>query len=209
MLKTLAQKIDPKHAALLIVDMQNDFCHSDGFSGKAGREMASRQAMAPRLANLLDEARRHQVRVVFIRQVNTDYVLSEVALEQKRRQAKVGDQIICREGSWGADFFAVSPLPGEPVINKHRYSAFIDTDLDLILRSLKIRTLIMTGVATNMCVESTARDGFMKDYYIVFVADCTATSSKEDHEATLRNIQVGFGEVANAKDLIADWNKRP
>lgn len=208
MLKSLGQKIDPRHAALLIVDMQNDFCHRDGFSSKAGRDMSMRQAMAPRLVHLLDEARRNLVKVVFIRQINTDYVISEVALEQKMRQAKAGKQVICSEGSWGAEFYAVSPRPDEPVVSKHRYSAFIDTNLDLILRSTGIRTLIMTGVATNVCVESTARDGFMKDYYIVFVGDCTATATKEDHEATLRNIQTGFGVVANAEELIAAWGKR-
>jgi len=205
MLKTLGQKVAPKHTALLVVDMQNDFCHGDGFGAKAGRDLSPHQAMAPRLTCLVDEARRYHVPLVFIRQINTPFTLSEVTLEQKRRQARVGNQVICREGRWGAEFYVVSPKPGESVVSKHRYSAFIDTDLDVILRSMKIRTLIMTGVASNICVESTARDGYMKDYYIVFVADCTATSKKEDHEATLRNMQVGFGVVVNSADLIATW----
>jgi len=65
----------------------------------------------------------------------------------------------------------------------------------------------MTGVATNVCVESTARDGYMKDYYIVFVSDCTATFVMEDHEATLRNIDTYFGDVVTSSEVIDAWGK--
>jgi ureidoacrylate peracid hydrolase len=208
MLKTLAQKIDPRHAAVLVVDMQNDFCDDAGFIGKTGRDMSFKKEMAPRLARLVDEARLHRVPVIFIRHVNNDYVVSEASLERKLRQFGNTADLICSEGSWGADFYVVQPRSGDPVVTKHRYSAFVDTNLDLILRSTGIKTLIMTGVATNMCVESTARDGFMKDYYIVFVSDCTATSTVEDQEATLRNIRYGFGVVHTSEELIRTWEKR-
>lgn len=86
-------------------------------------------------------------------------------------------------GELGAEFYEVSPLPEEIIVNKHRYSAFINTRLDSVLRSLRIETLIMTGVSTNVCVESTARDGFMLDYQIVMVQDACASYSRAAHDA--------------------------
>ena len=113
---------------------------------------------------------------------------------------------MCAEGSWGGDFYAgVRPAPGDPLVTKHRFNAFHNTDLDVILRAHGIRTIILTGVATNVCVESTARDGFMRDYYVVFTADGTATYAEDDHRATLRNIDRFFGQVADLAELRAIW----
>jgi len=75
------------------------------------------------------------------------------------------------------------------------------------LRSKGIRTLIMSGVATNVCVETTSRDGFMKDYYIVLLKDCTAGTSEELHNNTLQNISRFFGEVVDSSDIIRCWQK--
>jgi ureidoacrylate peracid hydrolase len=208
MLTTLKQKTDPSRAAVLVVDMQNDFCHENGIIARQGRNMAFKKAMAPRLARFLDTARRNRVPVIFIRQVNIRQSLSEVAMEQKRRTQPKAGGLICAEGSWGAEYYMVSPKPGEAVVTKHRYSGFNGTDLDLILRSMKVRSIILTGVATNACVETTARDGFMNDYYVVLLSDCTATSTVEDQEATLRNIRTYFGVVVDSKEVIACWTKR-
>jgi ureidoacrylate peracid hydrolase len=91
------------------------------------------------------------------------------------------------------------------IVTKHRYGAFEASDLDLVLRSRGIRTVIMTGVATNVCVETTARQAFLRDYYVVFLSDCTATYVQTDHEATLRNIDQFFGEVVPAEAVAACW----
>ncbi len=96
------------------------------------------------------------------------------------------------------------------MVKKHRYSAFVDTDLDLVLRSLGVKTLIMTGVATNVCVESTARDGCFHDYYVVFLSDCTATNDgPAAQEATLENMRRHFGVVASADEVVAAWQRQP
>jgi ureidoacrylate peracid hydrolase len=207
MLRTLEEKVDPGHAAVIVVDVQNDFCHPDSPLAADGRDLSAAQAMVPRLAALIDEARAASVPVVFVQMVNTDATTSEVAREQRLRSRPDADpdSYICKEGSWGADFYLVSPLPGETVVKKHRYSAFVGTDLDLILRSMGIKTLIMTGVATNVCVESTARDGFMRDYYIVLAGDCSACYWPERHDATLENIEATFGVVADADRIAMVW----
>jgi ureidoacrylate peracid hydrolase len=92
---------------------------------------------------------------------------------------------------------------------KHRYSAFINTRLESVLRTLKVENLIMTGVSTNVCVESTARQGYMLDYNIVFLSDCTAAYSQEEHDGALYNMRSHFGVVATADDVIALWETQP
>jgi ureidoacrylate peracid hydrolase len=205
MFKTLGERVDPAHTALLVIDVQNDFIHSDGYIARQGRDQSLKQNMVPRLLWLLERARASVVPVIFIRQWNSPHVMSPASVDQRLRTFPGSQDYPCHEESWGAGFYQVAPLPGEAVVSKHRYSAFIDTNLDLLLRSKGIRTLILTGVNTNMCVESTARDGFMRDYFIVFLSDCTATNNVEDHESTLRNMRYGFAVVTTAEETAAAW----
>src|ERR1700722_16189896 len=176
---SLAKLVDPAKAAIIVVDVQNDFCHPDGAIGKTGAPTDASMAMLPRLTAFLDEAREAGTRIIFIQTIHEDETDSEA---WKARRAL---QDLCRKGTWGADFISVSPQPGEPVVIKHRYSAFIGTRLDSILRTFATETLIMTGVATIVCVESTARLGFMMDYHIVMISDCTAAASPAEHEGGL------------------------
>ncbi len=210
MLRTLREKVDPTHAGLLIVDVQNDFCAEGGAMHAEGRDLSLVQAMVPRLARLLASARAARVPCVWIRNVyNTDpnWYLSEVWLEQatRRRKGLYVDRPVCQAGAWNGDFCGVRPRPDEVIVTKHRYGAFEATDLDLVLRSRGIRTVIMTGVATNVCVETTARQAFLRDYYVVFTSDCTATYDPADHEGTLRNIDNFFGQVVSSEEVGACW----
>lgn len=203
MAMTLAEKASPQQAAVIVVDVQNDYCHPDGMRGRQ-RSTAACVEMAPRLERFLATARAAGVRVVWVRTENDETTVS-TALREQRSNRPDGAQFPCYPGSWGADYYHVRPLPGEPVVTKHRYSGFIRTDLDLILRCLGVRTLLMTGVSTNACVESTARDGFMLDYHVVLVEDCCAAGSQEDHESTVRNVQKLLGVVATSEEIARTW----
>lgn len=205
MLRTLAEKVAPGHTALLIVDVQNDFCAPDGAFGRLGRDLEAIDAMMPGLQSLIAAARQGGVAVIFLRFAQTAATESEVYREQRDR-GRAGFRY-CLEGTSGVDFYHVAPEPGEAVVTKHRYSGFVGTDLDLILRSTGIRTLVMTGVATNGCVDATGRDGFMHDYYIVFTADGTATYWPEQHDATLRTVRDSYGVVAASAELAALWDE--
>ncbi len=204
MLRTLDEKVAPENAAVVVVDMQNDFCHPNGASARNGCSTAMTEAMTPNLQRLVAEARRAGVPVVFVRMAQTEHTMSEVQREHRLRR---GTEVpVCVEGTWGVEFYGVEPGPGEAVVTKHRYSAFIGTDLDLVLRSKGVKSLIVTGVASNVCVESTARDGYMLDYYIVFMGDCSACSAgTEAHEGTLANIDRTFGVVASADEVVGCW----
>lgn len=203
MLETLEAKVDPKHAAVLVIDVQNDFFADGGTFDRIGRDVSVVRRMIPPLKDVLAAARAAGTKVLFVRYGHTSATESEVHLEQRRRGR--GDQPICREGTWGAELYEVGPEAGETVVVKHRYSGFIGTDLDLVLRSMGVRTLVLTGIASNGCVEATARDGFMHDYYVVFVDDCTASYDAELHRATLRNIEDAYGLVVTSDQLIDIW----
>lgn len=96
----------------------------------------------------------------------------------------------------------LAPLPGEKVIAKHRYSAFYDTDLETVLRCLKVEDLVITGVMTNLCCESTARDAYFRDYRVFVPADGTGTITEEMHLASLLNIAFGFAFVTTCDELV-------
>jgi ureidoacrylate peracid hydrolase len=212
--KGLREKVNPRHTALVIIDMQNDFIADEGLIAREGRDVSQAKEMAKHLPELIKTARAAGVFVVFVRNVYTsdhNFYLSDVWLEQAARKRAGGYTRIpvCEAGSWGGDFYGeVRPQPHDPIVTKHRYSAFYNTDLETILRANGIRTVVLTGVVTNVCVETSAREAFVRDYYVVVVRDGTAAYVQADHDMTLNNIDRFFGETASIEDLTAVWPAR-
>ena len=211
LLVELEQKVDPAHAALVVVDVQNDFCAPGGMMDREGNDLSAVQTMGAALPRLVEAARSAGALVVFVRNVySTDgnTYLSDVWLEQAARQRKGSYTVspVCAPGSWEGEFYGdARPLPGEPVVTKHRFSAFHNTDLETVLRARSIRTVVLAGVASNVCVETTAREAFVRDYYVVFLSDGTATYDRAAHEATLRVVDQFFGQVATIDEVVACW----
>jgi ureidoacrylate peracid hydrolase len=205
-LRTLSEQVDPKVAALLVIDMQNDFCHPQGVSGKRGRQLTMSIEMAPRLKAFIDACSSVRTAVIFIQTIHYPWTDSPSWV---RRLEKDGGDSVCRPGTWGAQFYGgIQPREGDVVITKHRYSAFLGTDLDMILRSRGIRSLMISGVGTNVCVESSLRDGYMRDYYIILLEDCVGATNRELHEATLKNVTLHFGTVSNSNEVLELWRKQ-
>lgn len=202
-MKALNELVEPSKTAIVVVDVQNDFCHPEGNSAQNGSDVSAALAILPQMQRFLEAGREFGARIVFVQKVHEDCTDSEAWLA--RGDGKPGTS--CRKGSWGADFIGVAPQPGEAVVASHRYSAFVNSRLDTVLRTYKIENLIMTGVASNVCVESTARHGYMLDYNIVFLSDCTASYAQDVHEMTLHNIGKHFGVVAASTDVIDAWTK--
>lgn len=194
-------KLSPAKTAIIVVDVQNDYCHPEGALARRGADVSLVKEMMPNLHELLQAARNFEIPIIFIQ------TFHEKATDSEAWTGRTGGRSmeVCRTGSWGADFFEVAPLPAEIIVNKHRYSAFINTRLDTVLRTLKIDTLVMTGVSTNVCVESTARHGFMLDYNIAIVKDACAATSQAAHDMTLENIDGYFGSVVSVNELIEVW----
>jgi ureidoacrylate peracid hydrolase len=211
----LEEKVHPSHTAVIVIDMQNDFCSEGGAMDKIGLGvgLGPIREMIPTLARFLDDARSAGVPVVYVQAVyNTDdnRYLSPVWLEhaERRRGGLYTEVPLCKEDSWGAEIVdELAPRPGEAVVRKHRYSAFIDTPLQALLRNRGAKTILVTGVGTNGCVESTARDGFMLDHYTVTIADCCTTYWPESHERSLKELDLLFGEVRTSDDVVGAWKR--
>jgi len=210
-LDTLEKKLDPDHCALVVIDVLNDFCADEGAMAREGLDVREPQRLAGRLPALVDAAREAGVLVVFVRNVYStegDTYLSDVWLEQaqRRREGSYVERPVCAPGSWGADFYGdVRPQPGEPIVVKHRFDAFLSTDLELVLRSNAIRSVVLTGVATNVCVETTTRQAFLRDLYVVLPSDGAAAYSAAEHEASLATIDRYFGQVVTCDEVIGVW----
>jgi ureidoacrylate peracid hydrolase len=213
-LNSLEDKIDPAHSALIVVDMQNDFCAPGGVIANEGQDISDTVEVAERLPSFIHTARAAGVLIVFVRTIYTtesNFYLSDSLLEHaaRRRPDRHIRTPFCLAGSWGGDFYRnIQPRSDEPLVTKHRYSGFYNTELDTILRTHRIRTLVLTGVATNVCVATTAHDGFMRDYYIVILKDGTASYARDQHEMALADIDRFYGEVANIGQITRIWEKQ-
>ncbi|MBY4677126.1 cysteine hydrolase family protein [Marinobacterium arenosum] len=207
-LKALDDRVSPSHSALLIIDMQKDFCIDGYAASQAGRPLGDVQQMIPSLQDTLEQARSKGVLVCHVGFLTLQNHFSDTApwLSQRRRATYANDRIAMQD-SEGADFIdELKPREDEVEIRKHRYSAFKGTNLDMVLRANGIKTVVPVGVSTNVCVESTIRDAFELGYYVCVPEDLCASWDRELHNATLKNVNARFGLVCNKESLLSAWN---
>ena len=184
-------RLKKKKSALLVIDMQNFFVGS-----RSGGLGPIDPAVLKNVKHLIDAFRKAQRPVIYTRHVH------------KADGSDAGilgwwwpDIIV--EGSSDSEIHQeIRPRPDEKVVKKHRYSAFYNTDLELVLRCQQIEDLVISGVMTNLCCESTARDAYFRDFRIFFVADATGTAYEEMHKATLINLAYGFAYVTTTDNLL-------
>jgi ureidoacrylate peracid hydrolase len=196
---------DPNSTALLVVDIQNDFCHQNGFFARSGKNVEQMQSILPKLRYLIDGAREAGVRVIFVKSYFDEKYISHSMKLRKTYLGRTED--VCQEGSWGSEF-VILPETGDLVIVKHAFSAFIGTLLEETLRRESIESLAITGVLTNVCCESTLRDGLMLGFNTVLIEDCCASDSIDAHHVTIYNVTNYFGWVTNSNTLLDFWAKQ-
>jgi ureidoacrylate peracid hydrolase len=207
-LASLAERLAPAHAALLVIDMQNDFCAPDGYVETVlGKDAAPcRDVVAP-IKALTARARAVHVPVLWIRaDYSPDKVPAHMALKAHERGTA---QAFCHGGTWGAGFFELAPDSGDIVIDKHCFSAFVGTGLGQRLRSARIRTVVLAGVQTNVCIESSLRDAASIGFHVVVAADCVASHTPVLHDATLKNVAFLFGDVVPSAEIARIWQASP
>lgn len=208
-LKTLEEQVEPRHTALIIIDPQNDFCASDGAAVKLlGWDVSRIQSAVQHLNPFIQKVRETGLMVVWTRSlVAADKARPSYRARSLITEATAEDIAIVKEGSHGADWYSeiTKPLPDEYVVTKWHYDAFEDTNLDLLLSSRGIKTLLVTGFNANVCVETTARHGYIKGYYIVLVSDCTDAPTQREYESTVHNIKNYFGKVATSAEIAKIW----
>ena len=206
-LKTLDQRLVPKHTVLVIIDMQKDLVY-DGFKcDLAGRDLTATRGVIPNLKRLLFAARSSRVMVCHVGFWTFPDQGSDSApwLAQRRRSTYSSD-LLCMANSEGAEFIdELAPIGDELIIHKNRYSAFKGTNLDMVLRAQNIKTVVTTGVSTNVCVESTLRDAFEIGYYVCIPSDATASWDMSLHGASLQTVDHRFGLVSTTSEIEKIW----
>jgi ureidoacrylate peracid hydrolase len=192
--------------------MQNDFCSENGHYDKCGIDFRPIKRIIPSLSGLINNARKFGISIVYVQHTqlsNGAYLSPSVIASMLRRWRDESKLLYTLEGTWGHQIIdEIRPKETDLIVRKHRASAFEGTDLDLILRSLDKKAIILTGVLTERCVEATARDGVLKDYYVVIVEDCIATSSPTLHSAQLEIMKHIYHFVVPSNELVSLW-KRP
>ena len=180
------------NAALLVVDMQYFFLDPSSPTYTCGG-----QAILPNLKKTIQAFRKVDRPVIFTKHVHHADGLDAGIMGWWWEG-------MCLEGSPESEIHKdIFPQHNEKVIFKHRYSAFYNTDLETILRVLKIEDIVITGIMTNMCCESTARDAYFRDYRVFFPADGTGAITEEMHLASLLNLAFGFAWVTNVDTVLA------
>ncbi len=187
--------------ALIIVDIQNDFCSSNGVCAQNHRDVSPIQNMVLKLDKFITQMRELGVKIIFTKQ----YEISQGAprpIQTLFRQGKLWPE--CAPNSWGADFYALKPTAKDLVIEKRSWDAFTNKKLNVFLKKNGINTVIITGTLTTICVESTARRAFSEGYDVIIPKDLVAVSKdKEAHEKQSLKFFDGFlGEVVSSADLL-------
>ena len=192
-------RINRKTSALLIVDMQNAFLEPG-----AMLEAPMGRAIIPRLTKLITECRNLEVPVIWIR-LDSSAPYGGLLLD---KYPSLREQRVLFRGTHSFELFSDLPVPleNEFLIVKHKYDAFHDTDLNTLLKNIGADTVIITGVTTNCCCESTARSAFEHDYKVAFTSDGTAAFEERLHEATLGTVRELFGRVVTIAQIIDELN---
>jgi ureidoacrylate peracid hydrolase len=213
--------IDAHRTAVIVVDMQNDFGAEGGMFARAGIRIADIAAVVDPIVQVLDAARRAGMTVVYLT-MEFESDLSDAGAPDapnflKHKPLGVGEVVTAPDGresrtlvkgTWGTEILPeLAPEGGDIVVRKHRYSGFFETELDAILRDHGIDSLVLTGCTTSVCVDSTLRDAFYRDYRCLLLSDCTGEPigsdlARTNHEASLLVIETLFGWVSDSRSLL-------
>jgi nicotinamidase-related amidase len=208
----LGELVDPVHTALVVVDMQRDFCIPGGAFDNLGIDISMYPPMIPRLARLIEGARAAGVRIVYIQMTQLPNRAIEspaqIRFNLRMHLASIGEVeplTYTADGSEGQMVIdELAPQPGDQIVKKYRSSGFWGTNLDMLLRSNAIQSVVMTGCTTEGCVESTARDALFNDYYVVIAEDCVASDDRAQHDASLLLMRHRF-DVVSGDDILGVW----
>lgn len=194
-------KIRSEDVAALVVDVQNDFCHPQGALWHNSPAIAEMDFgnIVNNLAKVLGQLRQAGVDIIFIQTIHSSWTDSTA---WKLRKVYHDTRPICMAGSWGAEFFLLAPESNDLVITKNRYSAFLGTNLDLVLRSRNKHCVVLTGFMANVCVETTARDAFQRNYHVYVLEDCVGAVTRREYESALLNIDKYFGSVIRSDSFL-------
>ncbi len=198
----VAYTLSQSKCALVVVDMQNDYCHVDGTYSRNGFVCFDMDNVLSSCIAAVEGCKSRKIPVIYVRMVwNSDAqgypIDAGLIVDQSRPFLRTQG---LRRGTWGAEVMAGMPTP-DYVVEKTRYSGFHNTSLEPLLRGLSVDTIMLAGVITNVCVEATARDAFHRDFRIVVLSDCVSGFNRKLHDASLETLQL-FGRVTTAASIF-------
>ena len=206
-------EIDPAKTAVIVIDMQNAYASPGGYLDLAGFDISGAARVIENTKGVLEVARRAGVQVIYFQNGwDPDYVEAggpgspnwhkSNALKTMRARPELAGTLLAR-GTWDYELVDdLKPQPGDICLHKTRYSGFFNSQLDSVLRSRGIRNLVFVGIATNVCVESTLRDGFFLEYFGIVLEDATHQAGPEFvQQAAIYNIETFFGWVSSVADF--------
>ncbi len=191
-----------KETAVVLIEFQNEFCKGggklhDGVKGEIDRQGTISNAV------MLAEGARQKGAVV----IHAPFIFNPEYCDQHQMAGivkAVADSNAFREGTWGAAIIdELKPQISDMVFNKNTGSAFTSTNIDLILRNIGIESLVITGVATDSCVETTARDASDRGYNCILVEDACCARAQDRHDMTMKTFASIFGKVMNTSEVIS------
>jgi ureidoacrylate peracid hydrolase len=198
--------MSPGQTALVVVDMQNDFLHDDGWYAKQGIDISHMQASIAPTASLVREARSRGVPVIWTRHGFRDTRDAGIFARLRPFFEKGG----LRQGTWGYEVLAdCGPASSDWYVEKQRLSAFFATNLEIVLRSLKAETVLICGVLTNQCIAATSKDANFRDFAPIVVREAVGTTLPHLHEAALEMMAVGWSEVRALDETLAELRTFP
>jgi ureidoacrylate peracid hydrolase len=208
-------KLDINRTALIVVDMQNTFCKKGGLFDYLGQLDEMKVArIINRDKKIINVCRSRGIKIIYLRMgyrpdlsnaggpESPNYTKELGAAAMRRHPELKGKFLII--GSWDWQIIdELKPQPGEMVVDKQRYSGFVNTELNSILRTYNIKYLLFVGLATNVCVESTLRDAYFHEYFPILISDgCGNIGPEFTQEATIWNVTEVFGWVTTCHDLV-------
>jgi ureidoacrylate peracid hydrolase len=213
--------LDLSKTGVIVVDMQNDFAAKGGLIHRLGFDIEPIQATIPRISGVLAAARAAKLKVIYLKMgfrpdlsdlgaADSPNSLGHLAagVGKKVRSPNGAESRILIRDTWNTDILSeLKPIAEDIVVYKSRYSGFYNTELDAMLKRHAIKTLVVVGCTTSICVESTVRDAMFRDYRCVVLRDCVAEVIGSDlprsnHEASLLLIEMRFGWVADSEQLL-------
>lgn len=213
-------RLNPAETALIIVDMQNAYASAGGYLDIAGFDIAGAAACIARIATAADAARKAGMPVLYF-QNGWDPGYTEAggpgspnwhksnALKAMRKNPELHGKLLAKGGWDYALVDALAPQPGDIVVPKTRYSGFFNTNIDSLLRARGIRNIVFTGIATNVCVESSLRDAFHLEYFGIVLEDATHAAGPDfAQKAAIYNIETFFGWVSTVADFCGAVSQR-
>jgi len=212
----IEELVDPSHTALLLIDMQYDFVDPGGLFGLMGVDLSMYEESRPRLAELLEAARENGVLIIHVQNTQLKQHMSDSPAQHRfnlymHGDVRQGDLPLTYTvpGTVGHDFLPeFQPRADELVVRKYRSSGFWGTNLDMLLRSNQVQTVVVAGCTTEGCVESTARDAMFNDYYVVIPEDCIASDDRSQHEASILLMRHRF-DFSTGSELGKVWVTAP